>query len=172
MAVIQILSCWLCATALQGTAGQSPALPADRQARLEALIRQLGDSCFAKRDAATKALLSEDETIVPLLDRVRQGADLELQRRIDRIRYALVGYVEDLTSILRAAPEDIDPGPNARRELLLFADPFRPQPPWPSSEAKALVAAHQPKSGDFLLRIIADRAHELHRPATRLFCET
>jgi hypothetical protein len=171
VAAIQILSCWLCATALQSAAGQAPALPAEQQARIEELIRQLGDSSFVKRDAASKALLLEDETIVPLLDRVRQGADLELQRRIDRVRYALVGYVEDLTAILRAAREDIDPGPNVRRELLLLADPIRP-PPWPSSDARALVAAYQPKSGDFLLRIIADRAHELHRPATLLFCET
>lgn len=162
-----VLGCWLGATMLDGVAAQSSAVPPAGQPRIEALIRQLGDPSFAKRQAATKALLALDEKIVPLLDQARMGADLELQRRIDRIRYGLVGYVEDLTAVLNAATEATDPGPRAPRGLLLFADP-----PWPPLDATALVAGHQPKSGDFLLKIINDPNHKLHRPATRLFCET
>src|SRR6266704_1830827 len=70
------------------------------QPRIEALIRQLGDASFAKREAATKALLAEDEKIVPLLDKAKKGADLEIARRIDRIRYQVYGYTEDLTAFL------------------------------------------------------------------------
>src|SRR5437899_12162260 len=71
------------------------------QSRIEALIRQLGDASFAKRDAATKALLAEDEKIVPHLDQAKKDADLEVSRRIDRIRYQVFGYAEDMTAFLK-----------------------------------------------------------------------
>jgi hypothetical protein len=138
------------------------------QPRIEALIRQLGDASFTKRDAATKALLAEDEKIVPLLDKAKKGADLEISRRIDRIRYQVYGYTEDLTTFLSGpAFNDAAARPRQPIELLLRGEPLDPLP-----GIRSLVAAHQPKSGDFLLKIIADPNHNLHEPATRLFCET
>lgn len=123
------------------------------EARVEGLIKQLGDASFAKRDAATKALLAEGDSIVPLLDRARVGADLELSRRIDRIRTQLVGYIRDLTDFLQSLP----------------ATDERQLPPIPP-EMVTMVGANQPKSGNFLLKIIAERDHPLHRRATHLFC--
>src|SRR5437879_5135151 len=113
--------------------------PPDWQPRIEALIRQLGDASFAKREAATKALLAEDEKIVPLLDKAKKGADLELTRRLERIRNQLIGYAEDITAFLKGLP-------SSDRESL-------PEVPL---EMIGLVATRQPKSGDFLLAIIAD----------------
>jgi hypothetical protein len=125
------------------------------QARLDPLIRDLGDTSFAKREAATRALLAQDPKIVPLLDKARRGAGLELQRRLDRIRYHLAGYQDDLTEFLRG-PAYTDAEAN---------------PPLPL-DMRSMVTAHQPRTGDFLLRIIADPDHKLHRPATHVFCET
>ncbi|GEM_PF-3318632 len=158
---------WLLVTSsLLGAGGGQPA-PAG-QPRIEALIRQLGDASFAKREAAAKALLAEGDAIVPLLDRARQGADLELSRRIDRIRYQLVGYIDDLTAFL-SGPAFPDAEERPRRPLAAL--PFD-EPPNPLPGVVSLVAVHQPNSGDFLLKIIADPNHKLHRPATQLFCET
>ncbi len=168
-----MLGCWLCALALDSVAEAGwPAIPPERQRRIEALIRHLGDPSFAKRAAASKALLAEDESIVPLLDQARKGADLELQRRLERIRYALVGYAEELTAFLRAAPDDAGPADTGPGRRLPPSFLWLIEPPWPSANVKGFVAAHQPKSGDVLLKIISDPNHELRRPATRLFCET
>ena len=159
------LTGWLLATTLGGLAAQTP--PAWHE-RVEALIRQLGDASFAKRDAATKALIAEGDKIVPLLDKARPNADLELARRIDRIRYQVVGYIEDLTAFLSdPAFSDVETRPRQRFDLLLLGEQPDPLP-----GMMALVAAQQPKAGDFLLKIIADPNHNLHRPATRLFCAT
>jgi len=125
------------------------------QPRIEALIRQLGDPSFAKRDAATKALLAEDEKIVPLLDKAKKGADLEVARRLEHIRTQLMGYAEDITTFLKSLPSsDRESLPEVPRELI------------------GMVAARQPKSGDFLLAIIADPKDPLNRAATHLFCAT
>ena len=140
----------------------------DWQPRVQALIRQLGDPSFAKREAAAKALLAEGDKIVPLLDKARASADLEMARRIDRIRYQLVGFVDDLTAFL-GGPAFSDPEAGPKGRVIL---PFLVEPPNPLHDIVALVAAHQPRSGDFLLKIIADPKHQLHRPATQLFCET
>jgi hypothetical protein len=119
------------------------------QPRIEALIRQLGDASFAKREAATKALLAEDEKIVPLLDKAKNEADLEVARRLEQIRKQLITtYLESLPS------SDRESLPEVPREMI------------------GIVTARQPKSGDYLLAIIADPKDPLNRPATHLFCAT
>ena len=138
---------------LLGTAQGGAQPPNDWEPRVRALVRQLGDPSYAKREAATKALLAEGDKIVPLIDQARDRADLELARRIDRIRSQLIGYIIDLTDFLKTLPQtDKEPLPPIPKEIV------------------ALVAANQPRTGDFLLRIIADPSHALHRPATHLFC--
>ncbi len=123
------------------------------EARVQGLIKQLGDPSFAKRDAATKALMAEGDKIIPYIDRARVGADLELSRRIDRIRHRLVGYIRDLTDFLQSLPA------NDKQQLPAI-------PP----DMVSLVGANQPKSGNYLLGIIAERDHPQHRRATHLFC--
>ena len=148
-----LLGTWLLAASAAVGAGQPATSASPANERIDALIRQLGDPSFARRSAATKALVAEGEKIVPLLERARKGADLELIRRIDRIRYQVIGYQDDLTAFLSGYTDA-----KARPEL--------------PADVRSLVAAHQPKSGDFLLKIIADPDHRLHRGATHLYCET
>ena len=148
-----MLSWIFLAGSLLGADDAKPA--ADWQPRIEALIRQLGDASFAKRQAATKALIAEGDAIVPLLDRARKNADLELARRIDRIRTQLVGYLIDLTDFLKTLPQ-------TNNETMPAIPPA----------IIGLVDANQPKASQFLLRIIADPSEPLHRPATHLFCAT
>lgn len=133
----------------QGTDESSPAW----EARVQGLIKQLGGPSFAKRDAAMKALIAEGDRIIPLIDRARIGADLELSRRIDRIRHQLIGYIRDLSDFLDSLP----------------ANDKQPLPPI-AADMAATVGANQPKSGNYLLKIIAERDHPLHRRATHLFC--
>lgn len=117
------------------------------QSRVEALIRQLDDASFPKREAATHALLAQGEKIVPLLDKARKRANLETARRIDRIRYQLVGYADDLMRFLK-------------HETLS------------DSNMSALIARHQPGSGNLLVELSAHRGHPLSRRAAHWFCET
>src|SRR5262245_54632423 len=154
-----------CALALPSAATQPVS---DWQPNVRALIRQLGDPSFAKREAAVKALLAEGDKIVPLLDQARKDADLELGRRIDRVRYQLVGFIEELTEYL-SGPAFSDAEPRLRTPAALL---LLPETPDPLPGIVAFVAGHQPKSGDFLLKIIAEPNHQLHRPATQLFCES
>src|SRR5262245_61650001 len=153
----------VCGAVAFAVAPQQPA--SDWQPRVRALILQLGDSSYAKREAAAKALLAEGERIVPLLDEARKNADLELGRRLDRIRYHLVGVQQELTQFLNG-PAFGDRKQKMPIELLRAFEPD------PLPELVALVAANQPKAGDFLLKIIANPNHGLHRPATQLFCES
>ena len=147
---LHLLSGWIVAC----SAGADPPTEAAWQARIEILIRDLGHTSFAKRDAATRALLAEGPLVVPLMEKARPGADLELQRRIDRIRYQLVGFLDDLNAFLSGPAYDGDARPELTPDVL------------------SLVATYQPKSGAYLLKIIADPNHKLHRAATHVFCET
>jgi hypothetical protein len=138
---------------IAGAAAAQP--PSALEQRVQALIRDLGDASFAKREAAHKALLAEGYKIVPLLDRAKDAADLETVRRLERIRYQLVGYLDDITVYLNSH----GPGsPDTRPEI--------------SPNIISLVAAHQPKAGEFLLKIIADAKDHRHRLATHVFCAT
>jgi hypothetical protein len=123
--------------------------------RADMFIRQLGHPLFTQREAAQDALLAMGERVVPLLEHRRAAADLETQRRIDRIRYQLVGYAEDILAFLAKLPSD---DPDKRVDVPAYA--------------VSAVALAQPKSGDLLLRLIADEKHKLRRAAVRLFCVT
>jgi hypothetical protein len=123
--------------------------------RADVFIRQLGHPLFTQREAAQDALLGMGERVVPLLEHRRAAADLETQRRIDRIRYQLVGYAEDILALLEKIPSK---DPDERVEIPAYA--------------VSAVALAQPKSGDLLLRLVADEKHRLRRPAVRLFCAT
>jgi hypothetical protein len=129
-----------------------PANQASQQERVEDLVRQLGDEQFRKRESAQRQLLAAGEAILPILDRLGPQVDPEVQNRLRRIRYALVGYAADIERLLRAMPE--------------ITDEHKPDL---SPELHALIAAQQPRSGDYLLRLIADQTGSLHRRAVNAF---
>ncbi|HYT92401.1 MAG TPA: RNA polymerase sigma factor [Gemmataceae bacterium] len=131
---------------------QQPQRPRDR---VGDLVKQLGSPKFAEREAAQQALLKLGPAIVPQLDRHRQGADLETQLRLDKIRYRLVGYADEILRFLE-------------RQSPVYEDKRIDVP----ENIKAVVAGHQPAAGDLLLTIIGNDRDKLHWPAVNLFAQT
>jgi hypothetical protein len=121
------------------------------------LVKQLGDPKFAVRETAQRELVKRGEGVVPELDRLTNRADPETADRIAKVRFALVGYKDAIRRLLADVHED--------REI----DSVRVRV---SDELRGLVAAHQPGAGDFLLSILADPKHKLHRQALRAFVAT
>jgi hypothetical protein len=119
------------------------------------LVRQLGDSKFAVREAAQRQLAEQGEKIVPELDRLAKNADAETNDRIAKIRYKLVGYKEDIRRLLAEVHDGVGRAP----------DPV-------SAELRGLIAAHQPGAGDYLLSMLADPRHKLDRRVIRTFVAT
>jgi hypothetical protein len=62
---------------------------ARREQRIVGLVRQLGDSKFARREAAHQALLQEGARILAVLDRLGPQDSAEIQRRLRSLRTAL-----------------------------------------------------------------------------------
>jgi hypothetical protein len=121
------------------------------------LVRQLGDPKFAVREAAQRELVKRGEGIVPELDRLTKGADPETADRIAKVRFALVGYKDAIRRLLADIRDE--------HELDSVRVPV-------SDELRGLVAAHQPGSGDFLLSILAESKHKLHRQTLSAFVAT
>ena len=126
----------------------NPVTPAD-------LVKQLGDPRFARREAAQKELLRRGEGIVPELERLAKIADAETADRIGKVRYAVVGYKDDIRRLLADVHEGLDSAPV----------PI-------SDELRGLIASYQPGSGDLLLSILARPDHLLSRQALRTFVAT
>jgi hypothetical protein len=129
--------------------------PPDLEKQVKSLVGQLGDRAFARREAAHKALLRLGEGVLPLLEKLGPAQAPEVQLRITRIRRELVGYRDDIRASLAALPEIKD-------------GPRRPIP----EGLKRVIAGHQPKSGDYLLSLIADPKSNLRRRAVRAFTYT
>jgi len=119
------------------------------------LVKQLGDAKFARREAAQKELLGRGEGIVPELDRLAKTADAETADRIGKVRYALVGYKDDIRRLLTEVHEGKDSGPVPV-----------------SDELRGLIERHQPGSGDLLVAILAQPNHRLYRRALRTIVAT
>src|SRR5262245_49192632 len=94
---------------------------------LAKLVAQLGDSKFAIREAAQRALLKYGEAIVPELDKLTKSADAEAADRLRKIRYELIGYKDDILRLVGDIPFSKDSAP----------------PPL-SPELLGLIAKHQP----------------------------
>jgi hypothetical protein len=131
-----------------------PAL-ADSPPTVAELVAQLGDPSFATREKAQKALLERGEGIVPELDKLVKTADPETAERIGKIRYDLVGYLDDIKRLLVAVDNRPDYVP----------DPI-------SDKLRDLITGHQPRAGEFLLQLATDPKHDLHLRATRAFLQT
>ena len=119
------------------------------------LVKQLGDAKFAQRESAQKELLGRGEGIVPELDRLAKTADAETADRIGKVRYALVGYKDDIRRLLTEVHEGKDSGPVPV-----------------SDELRGLIERHQPGSGDLLVAILAQPNHRLYRRALRTIVAT
>jgi hypothetical protein len=134
----------------------APAAGAAESPSVAELVKRLGDSRFAVREAAQKELLTRGEGIVPELDRLKQGADAETVERVGKVRYALAGYKDDI------------------RRLVQFVDPpgYQAFDATASAELRGLIARHQPGAGDLLLAVVADRDDRLHDRAGRAFALT
>jgi hypothetical protein len=147
-----VLGCSL----LAGTmASVGPAAPPDLEAKVKALVRQLGDEEFARREAAQEALRKLGPDIVPILDRLGPPLDAEVRSRLDRLHRDLVGYLEDIRAGLAALPA--------------IKDEERPALP---DGLEQVIRRHQPQSGDFLLSLVAEPQEKLHRPAIVAFVHT
>lgn len=133
------------------SASEAPEAAPDPDA-VRALVRQLGDARFGRRAEAQRALIGMGPAVVPLLEKLRPGQDLEVQRRLDRVRRELVGYADDLRRFVAALP-----------------DPKNETRPAAPPELLHTVAAHQPRAGYFLLALLQDPNGELHRRATHAF---
>jgi hypothetical protein len=70
------------APALPPQAGE----PGCSEQRIRALVRQLGDREFRRREAAQDALLREGMRILPVLDRLGPQDDAEINRRLGALR--------------------------------------------------------------------------------------
>jgi hypothetical protein len=126
------------------------------------LVKQLGDPKFAVREAAQKELLKRGEGVVPELDRLAKGADPEMAERIGKVRYALVGYKEEICRRIL----DI----KSRRGVF---DPIPGELNIPA-ELRYLIADHQPGSGDLLLLLAtaADEKKQLWYESLHMFLQT
>ncbi|MBO0698323.1 MAG: hypothetical protein J2P46_08020 [Zavarzinella sp.] len=128
---------------------------ADPPATVADLVRQLGDEKYARREAAQKELLRRGEAIVPELDRLAKTADTETTERLRKVRYELIGYLDDVRRLL----EDVD------NRAGYVPNPISP-------ELRDLITGHQPRAGDFLLDLATDDHSVFQRRARRAFLQT
>jgi hypothetical protein len=120
-----------------------------------ALVKQLGDEKYAKREAAHKELLRRGEGIVPELDRLAPAADAETADRIRKVRGELLAYLEDIRRQLEGLPSRY-----SQRE--------KPIP----LGLRGLIERRQPRSGDLLLDLLAGPYSELRVSALQAFRDT
>jgi hypothetical protein len=128
-----------------------PAAPALAK-RVRELVGELGDDSFARREAAHAALLRLGPGVVPALDALGPQEDPEVRDRLRRVCRALAGYREDILGLLAAMPE-------ARGDA---GSPL-------AAAMSRVIAGHQPRSGDFLLSLVAAPESRLRRRAVHAF---
>jgi hypothetical protein len=152
-----VLVVWglLTVVAPPGAAADGALSRPDLEKQVPALVRQLADTEFARREAAEKALLRLGAEVVPVLDKLGPHEDAEVRTRLARVRRALVGFQDDIRSALAAVP----------------AIPEDSRHPIPE-ELRLVIADNQPRSGDFLLSLIAGPRGKLYRPAVNAFVQT
>jgi tetratricopeptide (TPR) repeat protein len=77
--------------AVAGTAQTAPGLSAEERGRVEALIRDLGDDSFPKREAASAALRKLGSGAAPLLREALKSDDAEVRWRAQNVLNNLTG---------------------------------------------------------------------------------
>src|SRR4051794_28944126 len=81
------------------TFGAAPPRPSirPRPGRIAALVEQLGDDSFDKREAASKALADVGKPAVrPLMKAIASSSDLEIRCRADRVIQAIAARIPGL----------------------------------------------------------------------------
>src|SRR5688572_9247603 len=73
---------------------------------VEALIRKLGASDIAEREAASQALLKRGQSVRPFLDQAIGGPNVELAARAKAIRDQLDRHVDGLAIVLERIRKD------------------------------------------------------------------
>jgi hypothetical protein len=138
---------FLCFWSLSASSAQEE--PSAFAAQVRDLVRQLGDKEFSKREAARKALVNMGIKAIPIIDQLPPPRDLETNLRLRKVRYQIIGYVEDIEKYLTDMPAKGN-------------EPIRTEL---TPELKGVIAASSPKSGDLLLTYIQNPGHRLHRQA-------
>jgi hypothetical protein len=128
---------------------------AEKEKQILALVGQLGDDDFDRRETAFKALTQVGEDVFPVLDKLGPQADPEIQNRLRLLRRKLTESGDELHQLLSEAPGLVG---ESRQPL--------------STELGRLIKSHQPKATNYLLSIIADRDDGLNRRATNAFLQT
>ncbi len=144
----------LCSFPMTSTAKPDEPNREEWERQIIALVERLGDERFDEREAAHDALVRKGDAILPILNKLESGIDPEIRHRVNRIRRELGGFREEIRDLLAKTPttqHDMRPPIFAR--------------------LNQLIESHQPKSGDFLLSIIANPEDEIHRAATDAFVE-
>jgi len=124
---------------------------AESPADVAALVEKLGDAKFAVREAAQRELLKRGEDILLELDKLAKTADAEIAERLKKVRYALVGYKDDINRLLKLV----------EYPALIPAQPVE--------ELQNLIVKHQPRSGDHLLTLLMGRDSLLAQRARQTF---
>lgn len=150
---------WLVPLVLGLAAAGSEGRPAEprpaREEQVRALVRQLGHPEFRQREEAQQALVRLGTEVLPLIEKLGPQADAEVRQRLGQVRRELVGYLDDMRAGLAALP------PIEGENRIPIPD-----------DLKQTIEGNQPRSGNFLLTIIADPGNRLHRPAANTFVQT
>jgi hypothetical protein len=143
-----IVVCGLCSFAVNSAAKPDAPNGEEWERQIIALVERLGNERFEEREAAHDALVRKGDAILPILNKLEPGIDPEIRHRVNRIRRELGGFREEIRDLLAKTPatqHDVRPP--------IFA------------KLDQLIESHQPKSGDFLLSIIARRRFRPTTPA-------
>lgn len=136
----------LFACLLAGSLAYAQDSPSGLDKQVHDLVRQLGDGAYQTRETARKTLVELGVKIIPILERFDGPVDLETKLRLQRIRYQIVGWTEDLQKHVAAIPAE-------------------PKTADLTPELAGVIAAYRPRSGDWLLKVIGDPASPWRRRA-------
>jgi HEAT repeat protein len=132
-------------------------LSPEQTERVQSLIAQLGSKVFARRQAATTALVTLGPTVVPFLRQAMQDADLEQRRRIELCLEQIAKDAERTTLPLVAVRLLALRKPAGATEVLLGFLPFTDDEAMKWEVTKALKSLAVPgKPEPVLVRTLQD----------------
>jgi hypothetical protein len=126
--------------------------------RVTRLVKQLGADDFEGRQNAEKQLIDLGPPVLPILDKLEPFADVEVAQRVRRIRRILGGAAEELRQAFEAELPNLKDDREGRWDL--------------APEMRELILESQPRAGDYLLSVIGNPKHPLHRLAVNAFVQT
>jgi hypothetical protein len=121
-------------------------------------VAQLGADDFDHRNDAEKRLIALGTSVLPILEALEPFGDPEVELRVLRLRRVVGGKIEEIRQALDVAPAI--PPPDIYTHW--------PLPP----DVANNITANQPQAGDFLLSVIGDPKHRLHRAAVNAFVQS